>query len=155
MLGEVLPSDAGFDGGCGRLRGASGRLSVEGPSCNSLEVSLITSSREWFGGSNLMGVSIMSPFRALSTVDLIEVGVPALEDGSLVGEIDLARSNEWSTKHPWSNTIACTVGVSTDQLDALVVLSDPVGFPPQAFSSVPRLPCPFGRPALVCEVKSH
>lgn len=126
-LGEVLPSIAGFKGACGRSRGASGRFSFEGPSCKFLEHSPVTSSSERFDGTNVMGDFAISPFMALSAVDLIEVGVPALEDGSLVGEMDLARSNAWSTKCPSANTIAMIIGkASTDQLDALVSPSVPV-----------------------------
>lgn len=42
--------------------------------------------------SNVIGDCAIPPFMVSSAVDLIEFGVPALEDGSLVGEMDLARS---------------------------------------------------------------
>lgn len=40
----------------------------------------------------MKGAFTTSPLMPLSAVDLIEAGVPALDDGSLVGEMDLARS---------------------------------------------------------------
>lgn len=100
MLDEVLANASGLDGGWGRLRGGGGRFSLEGSSYRSLDVSFVTSSCVWSGGLRVKGNFAVSPLMPLSAVDLIEAGVPALEDGSLVGEIDLARSKRCQPNAP-------------------------------------------------------
>ncbi len=91
-LGDVVDSVAGLDGGWGRSRGGDGRLILEVASTGILASSPIVSFNEACEGCKVIGDIVTSSCLGLSIVDLTEVGVPPLEERSLVGEMDLARS---------------------------------------------------------------
>lgn len=106
VLGEVVGEIVVWNGGCGKLRGTSGRFSFDGSSIGALDMSFKdTRLNDGLDGSNVTGDLVNSSGMVLSATDLIEVGVPAFDDGSLVGEMDLARSERWSDRYPSVNTV--------------------------------------------------
>lgn len=100
VLEEVSANVAGLTGGWGRTRGAGERFPFDGPSLGLFNMSFEDSPSVAFGWSNATGDFGIPSVMVLPAVDLIEFGVPALEDASLVGEIDLARSRRWSIRCP-------------------------------------------------------
>lgn len=108
-LGDVVDSVAGLDGGWGRSRGGDGRL-FEVASTGTLASSPIVSFNEAWGGWKVIGDIVTSSCLGLSIVDLTEAGVPPLEERSLVGEMDLARSEVQSAKSLTVSTLRQLTG---------------------------------------------
>ena len=86
-LGEGVEIFRGFGGGCGSSRGKASELR----SLILLGPPLVSSGR-WLGGGWKDMVLEKSSWLDMPVPERMELGVPACEDWSLVGEIDRARS---------------------------------------------------------------